>query len=93
MEKIEEQNIQKVKSPALVWVSAVLAVLAWLVLMFADGYVALGLGVLSAVCGFAGMPGRSTAIKRLAVTAVIASVVLVVVLSAFLIVYRVVLSA
>ena len=48
--------------------------------------------VLAAVVGFMSLPGRSRAVKSLAITAVIASLVLVVVLAAFLVVIKVGLS-
>lgn len=48
--------------------------------------------VLAAVVGFMSLPGRSRTVKSLAITAVIASLVLVVVLAAFLVVIKVGLS-
>ena len=76
------------RSPAMAWISVVLALLAWAMLMWVNGYVAM----VVAVVGFMSLPGRSRAVKSLAITAVIASLVLVVVLAAFLVVIKVGLS-
>lgn len=80
------------RSPAMAWISVVLALLAWAMLMWVNGYVAMVVAVLAAVVGFMSLPGRSRAVKSLAITAVIASLVLVVVLAAFLVVIKVGLS-
>lgn len=74
------------------WISVVLALLAWAMLMWVNGYVAMVVAVLAAVVGFMSLPGRSRTVKSLAITAVIASLVLVVVLAAFLVVIKVGLS-
>ncbi len=79
-------------SPTLAWVSLALALLAWVILIRFNGYVALGTAIASAVCGFIAMPRRSANIKRLAITAVIASIVLIVVVSAYLVVIKIGLS-
>ncbi len=80
------------RSPAMAWISVVLALLAWAMLMWVNGYVAMVVAVLAAVVGFMSLPGRSRAGESLAITAVIASLVLVVVLAAFLVVIKVGLS-
>ena len=80
------------RSPAMAWISVVLALLAWAMLMWVNGYVAMVVAVLAAVVGFMSLPGRSRIVKSLAITAVIASLVLVVVLAAFLVVIKVGLS-
>lgn len=72
-----------------VWVALVLAVVAWIVLMCSNGYVALGLAVLACAAGFWGAMGSERAMKRLAIAAIIAAMVLVVVLAAFLIVIKI----
>lgn len=74
---------------AFVWVALALAVLAWLVLVWSNGYVALVLGVLACAAGFWGASDSEKAMKRLAITAIIAAMVLVVVLAAFLIVIKI----
>ena len=74
---------------ALVWVALALAVLAWLVLVWSNGYVALALGVLACAAGFWGASDSEKAMKRLAIAAIIAAMVLVVVLAAFLIVIKI----
>lgn len=74
---------------AFVWVALALAVLAWLVLVWSNGYVALALGVLACAAGFWGASDSEKAMKRLAITAIIAAMVLVVVLAAFLIVIKI----
>lgn len=72
-----------------VWISVALAVMAWLVLLWSNGYVALAVAVLACVAGFLGAARGGRPEKRLAVAAIIASMVLVVVLAAFLIVIKV----
>lgn len=74
---------------AFVWVALALAVLAWLVLVWSNGYVALTLGVLACAAGFWGASDSEKAMKRLAIAAIIAAMVLVVVLAAFLIVIKI----
>ncbi|MDE5631339.1 MAG: hypothetical protein K2I54_00775 [Muribaculaceae bacterium] len=74
---------------AFVWVALALAVLAWLVLVWSNGYVALVLGVLACTAGFWGASDSEKAMKRLAIAAIIAAMVLVVVLAAFLIVIKI----
>ena len=56
------------------------------------GYVALGLAIVGAIIGFIGMPRRSAAVKRLAITAIIATIVLIVVVSSYLVVIKIGLS-
>ena len=74
---------------AFVWVALALAVLAWLVLVWSNGYVALALGVLACAAGSWGASDSEKAMKRLAIAAIIAAMVLVVVLAAFLIVIKI----
>lgn len=74
---------------AFVWVALALAVLAWLVLVWSNGYVALALGVLACAAGFWGASDSEKAMRRLAIAAIIAAMVLVVVLAAFLIVIKI----
>ena len=80
------------RSPVWVWVAVVLALAAWVTLMWVDGYVALGLGVAGIVSGFVAARRNEFALRRLAIAAIIASMVLVVVLAAFLIVIKIGLS-
>ena len=74
---------------AFVWVALALVVIAWLVLVWRNGYVALVLGVLACAAGFWGASDSEKAMKRLAIAAIIAAMVLVVVLAAFLIVIKI----
>lgn len=74
------------------WASVVLAIAAWVALILTNGYVALGVALAAAVAGFVSMPGSKTAYKRLAVTAIIAALVLIVVVAAYLIVLHVAFS-
>lgn len=76
-----------------VWVALALAVIAWLVLMWSNGYVAMAVAILACAAGFWGASGSGKGMKRLAIAAIIAAMVLVVVLAAFLIVIKVGLSA
>lgn len=80
---------QRHRSPLLAWVALALTLVAWLLLIYLNGYVALGVAAVAVAAGFAGMPGRSTAVRNLAITAVIAATVLLVVLAAFLIVIKI----
>ena len=74
------------------WISISLAIAAWLSLFWLNGYVALGLAIVGAIIGFIGMPRRSAAVKRLAITAIIATIVLIVVVSSYLVVIKIGLS-
>ncbi len=71
--------------PAWVWVSVLLALVAWAVLAWSNGYVAMGVSA----AGFVGARHSSLALKRLAITAIIAATVLLVVVGAYLIVLKV----
>lgn len=76
-----------------VWISLVLAILSWMVLMiFKDdysGYIALALGVAAVVAGFRGAFINERSLRRLAITAIIAAGVLVVVLASFIVVIKI----
>ena len=63
---------------AFVWVALALAVLAWLVLVWSNGYVALALGVLACAAGFWGASDSEKAMKRLAIAAIIAAMALII---------------
>lgn len=84
---------QTYRSPALAWVALALAVSAWVLLMLTNGYVSLVAAVVAAVAGFLALPGRSRLARHIAVTAIIASLVLVVVITAFIIVIRITMAA
>ncbi len=77
------------RSPALAWVAVGLTLLAWALLMCVNGYVAMAVAAVGVVAGFFALPGRSRAARNLAVTAIIACMVLLVVLAAFIIVIKV----
>lgn len=77
------------RSPALAVAAIALTLGAWCMLMWLNGYVAMAVALAAVVAGFAGMPGRSNAVKNVAITAIIASTVLIVVLAAFLIVIKI----
>ena len=95
MTSTDKKNIQqpeegaKTRTPAAkkwpVWISLVLAVLSWMVLMILkddySGYIALALGVAAVVAGFRGAFINERSLRRLAITAIIAAGVLVVVLA------------
>lgn len=65
--------------------AAVLALCAWLVLCF-NGYAALGVGVAAFVAGILGLRAHTRPWRNVATTAMIASGVVMVVISAFLVV-------
>ena len=71
------------------WIALALTIGAWCALMWSNGYVALAVGALAVTSGFIGLRGSSTNNKRLSITAIIASTVLIVVLAAFLIVIKI----
>lgn len=77
------------KRNAIVWLATALAVAAWCMLLWSNGYAALALGVLACVAAFIGAAGNSTAMRRLATSAIIASIVLIVVVTAFIIVLKI----
>ena len=70
----------------LAWVSVALAVVSWILLLFSNGYVALGVGIAAFVAGVLGLHAHTRAWRNLATTALIAAGVILVVLAAFLIV-------
>lgn len=72
-----------------VWIAVLLAVVAWVVLLWGNGYVALGVALVACVAGFWGAAGNENAMRRLATAAIIAAMVLVVVLAAFLVVLKI----
>ena len=66
---------------ALAWISVLLAILSWILLMLTNGYTALGVGIAATK--------NESNLRRLSITATIAAVVLVVVLASFIIVIKV----
>lgn len=78
--------------PYAAWVSLLLTIAAWACLLWLNGYIALGIAAAAAITGFCGIPHRSSGAKRLAITAIIAAIVLIVVVSAFLVVIKIGLS-
>jgi hypothetical protein len=87
---IEERPLKTFKTNRiLVWVSVALAVLSWILLMMTNGYIALSVGIAAVVAGFIAATKNENNMRRLAITATIAAVVLVVVLASFIIVIKV----
>lgn len=80
------------RSPALAWLALLMSLAAWASLIWTNGYISLLIAALAAVAGFFGTIKVSTAVRRLAVTAIIAALVLIAVVSAFLIVIKIGLS-
>ena len=78
--------------PTMAWISLVLAIASWCILLWLNGYVALFAAILAAVAGFMGASHASTATRRLATTAIIAAMVLIVVVASYLIVLKIGLS-
>lgn len=89
-----EQKIDKVaqRGHALAWVSLVLALLSWVALMLADGYVSLVIGLVAIVVGFLATARNERMLRKIAITSIIVATVLVVVVTAFLIAINIVLS-
>lgn len=85
----EAHVVKATRSPLAAWLAVALTLTAWALLMALNGYVAMAVGAAAVVVGFIGLPGRSRAVRNLAITAIIASTVLIVVLLAFLIVIKI----
>ena len=75
--------------PGWVWFAVLAALVAWALLAWSNGYVAMGIAAVGVLAGFIGARHSSLAMKRLAITAIIASTVLLVVIAAYLIVLKV----
>ena len=71
-----------------VWLSVVLALVAWVLLLWSSGYAALGGAIAAIVSGGIGASRAGVALRRLAITAIIAAGVLAVVLGAYIIVLK-----
>ncbi len=80
------------RSSALAWLAMLMSLAAWASLIWTNGYISLFIASLAAVAGFFGTIKVSTPVRRLAVTAIIAALVLIAVVSAFLIVIKIGLS-
>ena len=80
------------KSTTLVWISSISALLAWICLIWFNGYVGIGFGLAGLVSGFAATLRSEGSPRRVAITAVVASAVVVVVLLSFLIVIKIALA-
>ena len=90
--KIEDTRVEpteRTTHPAWVWLAVVLALVAWAVLAWSNGYVAMVVAAAAMAVGFVGTRHNSVAMKRLAVTAIIASTVLLVVVAAYLVVLKI----
>jgi hypothetical protein len=70
--------------------SFIVTVIAWICLMW-QGYVALAIAVMGSVAGFMGVKARRGILRYLAITSVIASLVLIVVMLSFITVFSIVL--
>lgn len=88
-EKKEKLSRSKV---ILAFAAAVLTLVAWALAMWSSGYASLVVAAAGVVCGFIGASRRAGQWRNLAITSIIASGVLAVVMSAFLIVITVGLS-
>lgn len=87
-----DTSAPKHRSPAIAWVALVLAVVAWLILVWSDGYLALAAAVLALLAGILGVRHRSPGATRLAITAIIAALVLIVVIASYLVVLKVIMN-
>lgn len=91
-EHAEAQQTTPRRSSAMAWVALVLTLTAWAALLWFNGYAALTVALLAVVSGFVSIPHTKISTKRLAITAIIAALVLIVVVSAYLIVLKIGLS-
>ncbi len=80
------------RSSAMAWVALMLALMAWAALLWFNGYAALTVALLAVISGFVSIPRTKISTKRMAITAIIAALVLIVVVSAYLIVLKIGLS-
>lgn len=89
--EIEKAEVEATpaRSPIMAWIAVALTLAAWATLIWVDGYVAMAVAAAAVIVGFLAVSGRSTAVKNLAITAIIAATVLLVVLAAFLIVIKI----
>ncbi|MCH5222270.1 MAG: hypothetical protein J1F05_08125 [Muribaculaceae bacterium] len=89
----EHANAVKVQAtkayPVLAWASLVCAMCAWVSLMLINGNVAFCIGAVAVALGVAGAIRNHRWLRHLAVSSTIASLVLVVVIAAFLLVIKV----
>lgn len=85
----EPHTVKAYRSPLMAWIALALTLLAWAMLMTVNGYVAMAVAAAGVAVGFLGLPGRSRGVRNLAITAIIACMVLLVVLTAFIIVIKV----
>lgn len=76
-------------TPVEVWVAVLLALLAWVSLMYVNGKLALCLGLAAIAIGIYSAVRNRSWMRRLSITAIVASAVLVSVIVAFLIVIKV----
>ena len=72
------------RSPLSAWLSLALAVIAWLALMLTNGYAAIAIGCVAAIVAIWGIVANRHGLRKIAITALIAALVLVIVLAAFL---------
>ncbi len=77
------------RSPLMAWIAVALTLAAWATLIWVDGYAAIAVAAVAVIVGSLSVSGRSTPVKNLAITAIIAATVLLVVLAAFLIVIKI----
>lgn len=87
-----QDNAVTYRSSLLSWVTILLTVGAWVVLMWWNGYAAAAVAAAAVVVGFISLPGRSASARNLSITGIIASTVLLVVIVAFVVVIRIVLA-
>lgn len=80
------------RSSAMAWIALALAVLAWFILVWSNGYLALAVAVVALIAGIAGVRHRSPGATRLAITTIIAAIVLIVVVASYLVVLKVIMN-
>lgn len=81
----DNKSKRRRKFNVLALVSIILAIVAWILLSF-DGPVALGTSIVAFLCACFGLKASTRSWRNTAITAIVASSVLMVVLTAFLIV-------
>ncbi|MDE6467352.1 MAG: hypothetical protein K2L28_00440 [Muribaculaceae bacterium] len=88
--EIPDSAAVKTSAPERVWVwlAVALTLGAWAVLMLANGIVAVVAGIIAAAVGFIAIHRSRNGLRRIAITVTVASMVLVVVVLAFIVVIR-----
>ncbi len=76
--------LRKFRVPVLSWASFMLVIVAWAVLIWGNGIVAFVMAALAMLFSIAALPKSKPSERRIAITTIIAALVLIIVVGAFL---------